>query len=81
MQPALIGSTMRALSTASVHDEFVDSWKDHIKEKVSEYQYFNVGSVRPSVCVCVTDVTSANHRPRMRENTREDRDVIICVHS
>lgn len=37
MQPALIGSTMRALSTASVHDEFVDSWKDHIKEKVSEY--------------------------------------------
>ena len=44
------------------------------------YQYFNVSSVRPSVCVCVTDVTSTN-KPRLRENTREDRDVIICVHS
>ena len=32
------------------------------------------------VCVCVTDVTSTN-KPRLRENTREDRDVIICVHS
>ena len=31
-------------------------------------------------CVCVTDVTSTNE-PRLRENTREDRDVIICVHS
>ena len=29
-----------------------------------------------SVCVCVTDVTSTNE-PGLRENTREDRDVIV----
>ena len=28
------------------------------------------------VCVCVTDVTSTNE-PGLRENTREDRDVIV----
>ena len=44
------------------------------------YQYFNVSSVRLCVCVCVMDVTSTNE-PRLRENTREDRDVIIRVHS
>ena len=46
------------------------------------HQYFNVSSVRlcVCVCVCVTDVTSTNEL-RLRENTREDCDVIICVHS
>ena len=46
----------------------------------SSCQYFNVSSVRVCVCACVMDVTSTNE-PGLRENTREDRDVIICVHS
>ena len=37
-------------------------------------------SVCLCVCVCVMDVTSTNES-RLRENMREDRDVIICVHS
>ena len=40
------------------------------------HQYFNVSSVRLSVCACVTDVTSPNE-PGLRENTREDCDVIV----
>ena len=46
---------------------------------VQGYQYFNVSSVRACVracvCPCVTDVASTNE-PRLRENTREGRDVI-----
>ena len=48
----------------------------HIIVRLCFNQYFNVSSVRLSVCVCVTDVTSTNE-PRLHENTREARGVII----
>ena len=47
---------------------------------ISEGCNINTLTLVLSVCACVTDVTSTN-APRLSENTQEDRDVIISVHS
>ena len=59
-----------------IFGELVESSILYALLQVDCYQYFNVSSVRACVRPCVMDVTSPNE-PGLRENTREDCDVIV----